>query len=246
MAKLFPISIRRRAASGGSGGGPAFSDGFSINIKAADSNLAPADASTFQINLLQADSNAAPGAETVRLRFPAGSYGDTSPAPTDLRTFTARVWLSGSAGAGTTNPANANGQNNGALATLTTVPAGTNPITLTSVLGPNVPAFSITSAIYRGWFRSENVLVTSSGRLIMQSTTALFADIEMFLNDVAATTVDRLDGSFTFDLFAAGVNTLARIQSCRMLHRVQDAAGGVTPHILTVDAGCIEIVGAFT
>ena len=56
---------------------------------------------------------------------------------------------------------------------------------------------------------------------------------------------EYLTGDFTYDLYAAGVNTLAKLQSCQMLHRVSDAVAGVTPHVLTVDAGAIDITGAF-
>lgn len=223
----------------------AFTDAFSLNIKAEDTNAEPTDNATFVLNLLQADSNA-DLTETVQLGISGPGFSDSNVVPTDTNSFTLRVWLSASAGTGSTNPANADGQNNGTVATLQTAVLGTNPIVMTSTLGANVPTATITAAIYRGWFSSSNTLVTSNGALIMQSIGALFGDITMYSNSGLGQSDNFLDGSFTFDLFAAGVNTLAEIQSCRMVHRVSDLAAGVTPHSMTVDAGCIEIVGAFS
>lgn len=219
-------------------------DTYVINLLQDDPNAIPTDVDSYVINLTQDETNDAQS-ETVELAFPSPDFGDSSDVPTDVNVITMRVWLSGSSGTGSTNPANANSSNDAAVATLTTVVLGTNPITLTSALGANVPNVNVTSAVYRGWFKSVNVVVTSSGVLKMHSTTAAFADITMFTNAALATTVDHLSGDFTFDLVAAGVDTLAKIQSCQMLHIVSDAVAGVTPHILTVDSGCIEVVGAF-
>jgi hypothetical protein len=231
---------------GSSSSGPAgFSDTFNIGIKLNDSNVVPSDSGTFTINLAQSDTNSTQS-ETVKLEFPAPDFGDTSTAPTESRNFKVIVWMSASSGTGTTNPTNADGSNNGTIATLQTAALGTNPITLTSSLGSNVPTVLVTAILYRGWFKSVNTLVTSTGTLIMHSTTAAFSDIVMFTNSGLGATVDHLTGTFTFDLFAAGVNTLAKLQSCQMLHRVTDAVAGVTPHVLTVDAGSVEVTGAFT
>lgn len=231
--------------SGGGGGGTGFTDSFSIGIKAADSNAAPTDNKSFQIALTQSDTNATQ-TETVKLGFPAGVFGDSSAAPTDGNSFALKVWLSGSAGSGVTNPSNANGQNDGAIATLQTVALGTNPIIMTSALGANVPTCTITSLIYRGWFKSVSPVITGEGKITIKSTGALFSDIVMFTNSGLGVTVDHLTGTFTYDLYAAGVNTLAKAQSMTVEHRTTDLVAGVTPHVLTVDAGCVEIAGAFT
>lgn len=222
----------------------AFTDTFSLKMTLTDSNAVPTDADTYQITLTQADTNA-DLSETLQLQFPAPDFSDTQAAPTDSNSFTARIWLSASAGG--TNPTNADGVNNATIATLQTAAAGAATITLTSTLGANVPSgINVAAAIYRGWFKSVNTLVTSTGSLILHSTSALFADKVMFSNAALNATVDHLTGDFTYDLVANGVDTFAKIASAQMLHRVVDAVAGITPHVLTVDAGCIELAAAFS
>lgn len=229
---------------GGGGGGPALVDAVTLKILTADAYAGSADAATFAMTLTQTDSYLG-ASEAVKLTFPTPpDFGDSYLGASDASLFTLRVWLSGSAGG--TNPANANGANNGTVATLQTAPAGASTITMTSTLGANVPAgISVASAVYRGWFRSVNTLTTSSGTLTMHSTSALFSDVTMFTNAALSTTVDHLAGDFTFDLVAAGINTAAKLGSCQMIHTVTDAVAGVSPHVLTVDAGAIDLVGAF-
>jgi hypothetical protein len=238
------MSVKIRSGGGGTSGPAGFSDSFSLQINASDISSVPTDDSTFVINLSLSD-DVAEQSETVTLAFPSPDFADTSDLPTDGNVFTVRVWLASSSGTGTTNPTNADGMNDAAVATLQTVALGTNPITLTSTIGANVPAVTVTAVTYRGWFKSVNTLATSTGTLIMHSTTGLFTDITMFTNSATNTTINHLGGTFSFDLFAAGVNTLAKLQSCQMLHRVSDTVAGISPHVLTVDAGAIDITGAF-
>ena len=161
-----------------------------------------------------------------------------------------RVWLSGSTGTGVVDPGNADGEfvnnNVGLEAVVRTAVAGSTTETLTSQLGSNVPTATVTSVLYRGWFGSENTLITSVGEIILHSTTAAFTDITMFSNSAPNTIIDHSTDTFTFDVVAAGVDTLAKLQSCEVLHRTTDAAAGVTPHTLSVWAGAFEITGAFT
>lgn len=242
--------IRSNAPSVGGGGGSvtvldAFTDAFTLKIFFTETaNATPTDADSYVINFNAGDDPNAGQSETVQLAFPAPDFADTSVVPTDADSFTMRVWLSASAGG--TNPSNADGANNGTVATLQTAVAGAATISMTSTLGASLPTATVTSVVYRGWFKSVNTLVTSTGSLIMHSTTAAFADVTMFTNSGLSTTVDHLSGDFTFDLIAAGINTLAKLQSCQMIHRTTDAVAGVTPQVLTVDAGCLEVVGAFS
>lgn len=233
----------------GGGGGPnttilGFTDSFFLNIVAEDTVPAQTDDATFQLAFLQADTIAAQ-TEAVTLNISGPGFSDTNAGQTDAVSFVVRVWLSASAGTGVTNPSNANLENDGTNAVVQTALANPATETMTSSLGVNVPSGSITSAVYRGWFRSVNNLVTSRGSVIAHSSTALFTDITMFNNIALTTTIDHLDGSFNYDLFAAGVNTTAKLQSLEIYHQTQDAAAGVTPHVLTVDAGCLDVVGAF-
>jgi hypothetical protein len=215
-----------------------FSDFFSIAIDAQDSNATPTDNYSIAGDYRLDDINAGQ-TETVSIKIPQPAFSDSIQTPTESTTFKLNVWLSNSTGG--TNPANADGSNNGTVATLRTASAGAATITMTSVLGANLPDSNITSAIYRGWFNSVNSLQTSSGRIILRSSSSLFSEITIFLNTNNNTTVNRLDGSFTYDLFANGINTLAKLQSVQVLHRVTDSVAGVTQHVLTVDAGSLEL-----
>lgn len=227
--------------------GVGFTDAFSLRISASDNNVVPVDAATFLLGFLLADSNAGQ-TETAQLKFPAPDFADTSIAPADANTFTLKIWLSGGTATanGVTNVANSNGENNETVATIRSAALGTANPSITSALGANVPAgVSVVSAIYRGWFESVNDLVTSNGNIIMRSIGSLFTDKVMFTNAGLNTTVDHLTGDFTYNLVANGIDTLAKIQSCQVIHNTHDAAAGVTPHVLTVDAGAIELSAAF-
>lgn len=237
---------RTSGAVGGTGGtviitpGDAFTESIGLTIQTTDANAAPTDNPTFQLNVATSDSNAEP-TEAVGLTI--GGQADTNATPTDARSALIRVWLSASAGAGVTNPANADGQNDAVNATVSTAVAGSTTETMTSALGSNVPSgITFSSANYRGWVRFQTTLITSTARLIARSTSALFSDITMFTQSTLNGDTNFLDGSFTFDLVAAGVNTLAKLQSLQIVHETVDAAAGVTPAIVTVDAGAVDIV----
>lgn len=218
-----------------------FTDTLLIQINAADTQVPPTDNPTFVLNVATADTQAAPTTEDVSLGIQG--LADTVSPPTDSRTALIRVWLSGSAGSGVTNPANADGVNDGALATVSTAVAGSTTEILTSAVGANVPSgITFSSAIYTGWFRAQTSLITSTAKILARSIGALFADITMFTQSTLNGDTNHLSGDFTFDLVAAGVNTLAKLQSLQIIHQTTDAAAGVTPAILTVDAGSVDIV----
>lgn len=231
---------------GGAGGGvvEAFSDSISLQINVLDGNDAPADLATFLLNANYSDSNAA---QTETLRLDIQGLGDENVAPTDASSFTLRVWLSASAGTDVSNAANANGPNDAANAVVSTAALASNPEVMTSALGSNLPSgVALTDVIYRGWFRAQTTLITSTAAVIARSTSGLFADVTMFTQSSLGGDTNHLGGTFTFDLIAAGIDTLAKLQSLQILHRCNDAVAGVTPAVLTVDAGCLEIAGAFT
>lgn len=239
---------RGGGAGGGSGDGPDLSDDFSIQLKADDFNTAPTDADTYQIALEQSDTNAG-HTEAVSLTFPSGNFGSTNAAPTEGSSFTVRVWLASNAAVdgAPANVANADGQNDGAVCTLETNVAGSNEESINSDIGAVVPGgLTISSVTYRGWFTSENTLVTSKGEIWAESDTAAFSDILVFRNQDLNTTFDHSSGDFTFDLYAAGVDTSAKLSSLQIRHYVNDAVAGVTPHTMTVDAGAVDVAGAFS
>lgn len=250
MPKIYPTQV---VVVGGSVS-PAFSESISLNIKGInDAANSPTDAATFAIALSEAESASA-ATEAVKLGISGSGVNDSSAAPTETKTFTLRAWLSASATSnalGTSDsvgtPANANGQNDGAVATITTAVAGNARCTMSSTLGANLPSgISIASCVYRGWFKSVNTLITSTTRIFLHSTTGLFGDQTIFTNSGLNTTVDHSTGDFTYDLIANGINTLAKLQSLQVFHATTDAVSGVTPAVLTVDAGSIEVAGAFT
>jgi hypothetical protein len=238
VIKLYPNTTVVITGGGSSG----ITDTFSLKITAADSNATPTDNSTFKLTVTEPESNNTP-TDTATLKFPTPpDFGDTNTVPTDARTMKLRVWLSGSTGtSNVTNPANANGQNNGVFSSQTTTVGGASTSQLTSQLGSNIGTITFTAAIYRGWFDLTTTLVTSVVSIVAHSSSALFTDVTIFTFSGLNGSVNHDAGDFTFDLIAAGINTLTKLQSLVILHNTSDAVGGVTPAVLKVDAGAAEI-----
>lgn len=218
----------------------AFTDTFTLQINTPDSVTAPTDSPTFVINAAYSDTQTSP---TDEVSVGIQGLGDTFTAPTDARTALLRAWLSGSAGAGVGTPTNADGVNDTTLATITTAPAGAATETMTSAMGAGIPGgITFSAATYTGWFRAQTTLPTSTARVVARSIGALFADVTMFTQSTAAGDTTFLVTPLSFDLVAAGINTLAELQSLQIIHETTDAVAGVSPAILTVDAGAVDIV----
>jgi hypothetical protein len=216
--------------------GPNPSDGYGIRLLIRDTHVAPTDRANYAGTLTLSDTSATP---TDALTINIGKILDLANPPTDTRTSTGYFWLSGTTGSAnnTTNPANANSTPDGAVATAKTAALGAAVAALTSAVGINIPTNTpVNSAIYRGWF-SYTTTAASTSRTILRSTSALFADIVM---QVSTTAFNFSDGSFTFNIFAAGVNTLAKLRSCQVIHQVTDTIAGAGG-TLSVDAGRIEL-----
>lgn len=236
------ISCIARVGTTGGGTGPStggFTDSFKLSVIFSETNAAQTDTQTMSARLSQSDTNAAQ-TEALKFTFPSNDFKDTSALQTDARSFLVKIWLSGSAGTGTTSPANADGPNNGTVATLQTAVGGASTVTLTSSLGANIPTLPITTAVYKGWFKNVAALATSTAKVTLHSSTGLFTDLIIFTNS-AATTIDYTTTPLSVDLIAAGINTLAKLQSIQVLHFTQDVATGVSPTVLTVDAGEIDL-----
>lgn len=247
MPKLFVTTKKTVIQEIIGGDGPNPSDLFSLRVVATDTNVAPADAPTFTFGVALIDASSAPAdAGIFNLQFPA----DTSPAPDDASTTAVRYWLSGSTGTAgnVTNPTNADGQfviGAPTNAVCRTVPAGAAAATLTSACGAAIGAVTFTTAVYRGWYRLQTTLGTSTAKVVLHSTTAAFADVTMDTLAAVNGNTDHLTTPLVFDLVAAGVDTLAKLQSAQVLHQTTDGAAGVSPAIVTVDAGAIELGGIF-
>ena len=182
----------------------------------------------------------APMVETASASI--SGFTDDNTTPSENRSALLRVWLANSAGTDVANPSNANGSNNATNAVVSTAALASNPEVMTSDVGSSIGSISYTSAIYRGWFRARTTLITSTAEVIAQSSTAAFADIVMFTQSSLGGDTNHLSGTFIFDLIAAGVDTLSKLQSLQILHRCTDAVAGVSPAILDVDAGAVDIV----
>lgn len=240
----------RSKGGGGSGGdiiiippGIGFTDDFSLGIKLEDSNATPTDADTYAMQFAQTDTIAAQ-TEAVQLGFSGPDFNDSNAVPTDARSALIRVWLSGSAGTGVTDPGNANGPNDGTLAVISTALAGPTNEVMLSTLGPNVPSgITFSSAILTVWFRARTTLVTSTARIQIEAIAATFTSpVTVFTQSTLAGDTNNLSTPLTFDLVAAGINTLAKLQDMRFRAETIDAAAGVTPAILDVDAAACDIV----
>lgn len=244
------VERARSRSSGPAGGGgteivtgdTGFTDAFEIAIKATDTTSAPTDGATYQIALAQSDSVATP-TEAVSLGISGAGVNDSNATPTEARSATIRVWLSGAAGTDVDNPSNANGSNNGTLATISTGVLASNPEILTADLGINVPSgITFSSATLTVWFRAQTTLVTSVAQIEIRALTATFSDIVVFTQSTLGGDTNNLTTPLTLDLVAAGVDTLAKLQDTQFVAFTQDVAAGVTPAILTLDAASIDIV----
>jgi hypothetical protein len=222
-------------------GDAGFTDDFYISLQLDDVNSQLSDDDSYKVELNQSD-DISEQTEEVSLGFPKGVWGESSIAPTDEKGFLIRVWLSGSSGANVVNPSNADGSDNGSNAVVSTTPLESNIETLTSNIGTSiVGSLNLTAISYRGWFRARTSLSTSTASVIAHSTDGSFTDIIMFTLNSGGGDLNFLDGSFTFDLFTAGVDTLDKLKSLQVYHRCIDAVAGVTPGILDVDAGSADI-----
>jgi hypothetical protein len=209
---------------------------LSLGLRIAETTAVQNDVATFLIALTLADTVGLPG-DALTLGLP---FADTVGALTDARASTAQFFLSGSVNTSqVTNPGNANGKNDGTSSSQQTAPAAAATSRMTSNVGAGIAAGTIFStAIYRGWFVATVTVPTSTISITAHSSSALFTDVTVM---TTTATLNSSGGTFTFDLVAAGINTLAKLQSMQVFHNTADAVAGVTPAVLTVDAGAVEL-----
>jgi hypothetical protein len=221
---------------------PALSDlllrlGFGL----VDSNATPTDAAAYAFGVAVSDSNAAPS-DLLQLAF---TLADANAAPTDARSSVASLWGTGSAGAGVTTPANADGKNDGTnFAVVSTAVAGAATETLTSNCGNAAAAGTFyTSIIFKGWYKLNTVLSTSTAKVVVHSSTAAFTDIVIETIAAVNTTNDHLTTPFTSGELIGTIDTLAKLQSAQIVYSTIDAVAGTQPAIVTVDASSLQLSG---
>jgi hypothetical protein len=220
---------------------PALADSLlSLAIRIGDTNPTLSDAVTFAISLALADTIGGP-TDTHRLTI--SGFGDANAVPTEGRSSLAKLWGTGSAGTGVTNPANADGPNDGTSATVSTAVAGSTTETLTSNCGNVVAAGSVfTSVVFRGWYRLQTVLSTSTAKVVLHSSNASFLDLTIETLAAAAGDNNHLTTPFSVDI-SATINTLAKLQSAQIQYITTDAVAGTQPAIITADASSLELTG---
>lgn len=214
-----------------------------LAITWAETSAAPTDAGTYLLNLLQAEAVAAQS-DLLTVLSVAG-FGDTSAAPTDSRSGLAKLWGTGSTGTShVTSPANADGVNNATNATMQTAVAGATTETLTTLV-TQAPAAGtpFTAVLFKGWYRLQTTLSTSTAKLVIHSSSALFSDITVETLSAVSGDNNHLTTPFTLDV-SATLNTIAKIKSVQFLYSTTDAAAGVSPAVVTVDASSLELSGA--
>jgi len=214
-------------------------DTQAVNIVGADSNNAPTSVDTYHIFLLENDPNNTPGDNTT-LAF---TFPDSNSTPTDARTSASKFWLAGCTGSNATdvpNPGNANGPNDGTLSAQHTNTLGASTTTLTSGAYPSISAtMPFTNAICRPYFSTSGTLVTSTWSI----TATWTGGSATITSGNGGTNVSHLSGDLTFDLFAAGMNTQAKLQSLVIKGNTSDSVAGLTPVTLNIDAIAIEVSG---
>lgn len=222
--------------SGSGGGTGGFTDSFEVGIIADDSNATPTDEVTFAAELLLEDSNAGQ-TESVELAVSGSGFNDSIGTPTDETTFKLQYWGNSATGTSNTdNPTNAEGENNGTLAELQTAPAGAAQSDLDVKLGNNISSITFSSAKLVVYFKVASVLATSRLTIDAQSTGGVFTTINCFDEQQTNYTADYTTTPFEFDLYAAGIDTIAKLQSTFFFFRALDAVAGVTPCSMDVDA----------
>jgi hypothetical protein len=220
---------------------PALSDSLlSLAIRIGDTNPTLSDAVTFAISLALSDTNSGP---TDAHRLAISGFGDANTVPTEGRSSLAKLWGTGSAGTGVTNPTNANGPNDGTSATVSTAVAGAATETLTSNCGNAVANGSIfTSVVFRGWYRLQTVLSTSTAKVVLHSSSAAFTDLTIETLAVVNGDNNHLTTPFSADV-SATIDTLAKLQSAQIQYSTTDAVAGTQPAIITADASSLELTG---
>jgi hypothetical protein len=223
------------------GSGPNPSDSFSLGIRTADTNTTPADTAVYTFGLTLAESNATP-TDPLRIGF---TMPDSSVAPTDAHAILVRMWGTASAGTGVATPANADGPNNGTTAVVSTAAAGSATETMTSNCGNAAAAGTVfTSVKFKGWYKLNTVLSTSTAKVVIHSSTAAFTDIVIESIAATNTTNDHLTTPFTSPELIGTIDTLAKLQSAQIQYITIDAAAGVSPAVITVDASSLELLGS--
>lgn len=213
---------------------------LSLGVGTVDTNLAPTDVASYTFGLTLADSNAAP-ADATKIAF---TLADANAALADARSSVASLWGTGSAGPGSTNPANADGPNNGTTSDVSTVVAGATTASLTSNCGNAAAAGTFyTSIVFKGWYRLQTVLSTSTAKVVVHSSTAAFTDIVIETLAAAAGDSNHLTTPFTSAELIGTINTLAKLQSAQIVYSTTDAVAGVSKANVTVDASSLLLDG---
>lgn len=206
-----------------SGGGAGGSDGLLIkdaslkfSIGFAESSASLAHTESFNINLTQPETNAAP-LEALRISASGSGLNDTNSALAESQSFKTRHWATASSDndASRTTPANANGQNDSAVAIIKTnnsLGNLTNPVALTSTTFGTPAAGTFTAKRIRVFFNIP-ARATALDTLILQYKLGAAAAITIFTHSGAAA-LDHSTGSFTFDISAL---TLAQIQTISLI-----------------------------
>lgn len=189
--------------------------------------------------------------ETAQLNFPAGDFDDSNATPTEGRTVTLRCWASGctsndTATGNTVAPSNANGQNNGTFANVTTgtgAPDTTNPVTVTTG-SMNVPSgITVVSAQLRIFFHATATLaaVLDSPGVDIRIT-APAALVATVWNGPALAVLypgENYDsGNYTYSLAGA---SLADLQALVLVARYSASVVALPQFAVLVDAWCVEI-----
>lgn len=214
---------------------------LSLGIVLTDDISTVIDSDSYVISTTYDDTSTSPS-DGVSLGL---NPAETNSALTDSRSSIMRVWLAGATGnnAGVQNPANANGQPDDLFAQLQTQTLGATSTQLSSSpVGTKVPNDTvITDAICRPYFKHINGGTLGSTYNITATWTGGSAN--MFNNTspgIGTSAGMAWPGTLTFNLFAAGCNTLAKIQSLVFTANTVDPIAG-TGNNLGIDAIALEL-----
>lgn len=236
MVKLYDTYVVKKVVQGGGGNVPAgaavLTDAIAFEIIVADSNATPVDALGFEIETALQDTNAA---LADALTIGIGLLAESNPAPSETLQSLLTRWVTVTATSGTTaptNPANAQGQNNGTVATCKVggLIAGTSILTCTIATPmPEIAAGSSRTLVayyafnagvadsmtavvsYRQVGRGTNTTINlpSTGNFLTTPATANLTNIDpsvaITITYTHSATVPATGGSVTVD--ATGIQT---------------------------------------
>lgn len=220
--------------------GPAFADTSAAQSESLKAGITQPDTVAAQteaakLAMFGFDDTVAGQTETAKASLAGAGLGESNLVPAEGRTAVTFTYATTqvSVGNGATNGANATGQNDAANASITTVALGATTCSVT----PKIPRASVPNAgTYKlfAWYKTTTGLAGAAGLTLTYTDTG-----------GSPVTITLTQGDFSVTPFQTTITSLHATNDITVLFQVTDAAAGVSPGIILVDAVAIQTEGAF-